>query len=142
MYPAQDIIDRLRAETPYSIEFAKFKQPTAKDLVSLPKIYVGYFDLNSLNPSTPKSLDIYDQYGEDLVQGFDVQIHCEIQQLHTIWRVIHKALIGYNSRPGEEEFAGFTYSQGGMIGLENGTAWWVDRWQISFPTVNVFNIGN
>ena len=138
MFDSASIITRLETETRYTVERLKDKQISLSKTVELPLIYVGFASLDSDDPSIPGALNNYDQHGEDLIQAFDIQIVCLEDELVTVWRAIHTAIIGWNPQPLEEQFSGFTYKQGGMIGLENGRLWWLDRWQIAFPTMNVF----
>lgn len=123
------------------ISKAKSKDPIETDtplLTKTPVIFIGHTAIDSENPTTPGSLDIYNQAGEDLIQSFDFHLNCMEPDLQLLWRELHKAMIGKNVQPLEEQFSGFTYKQGGMLGIDNGRIWWLDRWQIAFPTLNIF----
>lgn len=130
-------INKLHVDTGYKVEHARIKEPDLTEFVDLPVIYVGYATIDSKNPTSPIEHSFFNLHGEDLVQGFDVQIVCDIDSLATIWKNCYTSLIGFNPIPGEEYRSGFTYSQGGMIGISNGRIWWLDRWKIGFPTVFV-----
>ena len=132
------IITKLQADTAYTIEPAREKEPNLQDLSELPIIFVGYASIDSKNPNAPIEHDIYNTYGEDLVQSFDIFTVCTIAELPVIWKTIYKSLIGYTptlSISGTAATSGFTYAQGGLIGLSNGKLWHIDRWRIGFPTV-------
>ena len=137
MINVQTIIDKLKADTTYTIELARVREPELQEAIALPIIYVGYASIDSKNPAAPQELTMLNLHGEDLVQSFDIQIVCKGTALPTIWKAVYSALIGYNPVPNEAMHSGFTYSQGGVMGLANGNLWWVDRWRIGFPIVNV-----
>lgn len=137
MINVQTIIDKLKTDTTYTIELARVREPELQEAITLPIIYVGYASIDSKNPSAPQELTMLNSHGEDLVQSFDIQIVCKGTALPTIWKAVYSALIGYNPVPNEAMHSGFTYSQGGVMGLANGNLWWVDRWRIGFPIVNV-----
>lgn len=131
------LISKLQAETTYTVELARVREPELQEITDLPIIYIGYATVDSKNPTSPIEHDLYNLHGEDLVQSFDIQIVCRAENLPTIWKNIYSKLIGYNPTPNENMHSGFTYSQGGVMGLANGNLWWIDRWKIGFPTVNV-----
>jgi hypothetical protein len=137
MINIQVLIDRLKAETNYTVELARVREPELQETIALPIIYVGYASVDSKNPSAPQEFTMLNLHGEDLVQSFDIQIVCKGTALPTIWKAVYSALVGYNPVPNEAMHSSFTYSQGGVMGLANGNLWWVDRWRIGFPTVNV-----
>lgn len=138
MYDVADIITLL-ASTGYEIERAKAKEPTLSELTNLPIVYVGFRSLDSNNPTTPNSHSDFEQAGENLVQAFDLQICCEEENLPVIWRTIYKTLQGTNSQPLEQQFSSMTYQKGGVMGIENGRLWWLDRWAVQFPSFNTFD---
>jgi hypothetical protein len=137
MINVQVLIDRLKAETNYTVELARVREPELQETIALPIIYIGYASVDSKNPSAPQEYTMLNSHGEDLVQSFDIQIVCKGTALPAIWKAVYSALVGYNPVPNEAMHSGFTYSQGGVMGLANGNLWWVDRWRIGFPTVNV-----
>ena len=138
MFDASYFIDKINSETSYIAQWAKAKEPIEISEQELPKIYVGYANIDSINPTNPKTYDEFELHGEDLTQYFDIQINCKIEDLPTIWQTVYDLFVGENPVPTEKNYSGLTYSQGGVMGLENKTIWWVDRWKISFPTLNVF----
>ena len=137
MIDVQVLVDKLQTDTSYTIELAKAKEPDLQEAVTLPILYIGYMDINSKHPHMPQELTMLHSHGEDLVQSFDIQIVCKAVDLPTIWKTIYSSLIGYNPSPNEIMHSAFTYSQGGVMGLANGNLWWVDRWRIGFPVVDV-----
>lgn len=127
----------LTANPTYTINFAREKEPDFHTIATLPVIYVGYANIDSKNPSIPLESTIFNSHGEDLVQTFEVQIVSELASFRTIWINVYKSLIGVNPVAAEANRTGFTYAQGGVMGLSNGLLWHLDRWKIGFPTVNV-----
>jgi len=138
MYDIADIITLMQT-TGYTVERAKAKEPVLSELNTLPIAYVGFRGIDSNNPTTPESFSNYEQNGENLIQTFDVHICCESTDLPVIWRKIYKSLSGKNPIPAEAQFSSITYQQGGVIGIENARLWWLDRWAVQFPSLNVFN---
>lgn len=140
MLDVQLVIDRIKisqSTSLYTVEPSRIKEPALTELINLPIIYVGYHKLNSKNPTVPIEHDLFNQHGEDLVQTFELQIVCEIRNFSTIWKNIYKTLIGWHPDIVELQHTGMTYSEGGVMGLENSRLWHIDRWKIGFPTVNV-----
>lgn len=127
----------LVATSGYTVELARAKEPDLHEIGSLPIIFVGYATIDSKNPTIPLESTIFNSSGEDLVQGFDVQIISTIVDFKPIWVTVYNTLIGENPIPGEKYRSGFTYAQGGVMGLANGLLWHLDRWKIGFPTVTV-----
>lgn len=139
MYDIADIISQLQTATTYTIKRAKSKEPITFTEGDLPIIYVGFRSLDSESPTTPISQDLYDEHGTDLVQTFDIHINCMEENLPTIHRALYAALVGKNFGPsGSDQQSGFAYKQGGVIGLENGTIWWIDVWHIGYPSLYMF----
>jgi hypothetical protein len=140
MIDIQQVIDRIKTQpssSSYTVEHVRVKEPILTDLTSLPIIYVGYFAVDAKNPTVPIEHDLFNQHGEDLVQTVEVQIVCEEINFSTVWKNIYKSLIGWHPNILELTHTGLTYSQGGVMGIENGRLWWLDRWKVGFPTVNV-----
>lgn len=138
MYDLDKVISYLNNNVPYTITRSKSSVPLAVNIEDLPQISVGYFKLTSPRGTTEESREIVAQAGENITQSFHVTIHCKVENLPTIWRTLHTALIGYNPQPLEEQFSSFGYGLGGIVGLENGKIVWVDRWDLDFPTLNIF----
>lgn len=128
---------RLEAQTAYTIAFSRDREVDLQEQTELPIIYVGYGSIDSKNPTSPVEHDFLNLHGEDLVQTLSIQIVCTTIQLSTVWKAVYTALVGWNPTPGEQYHSGFTYSQGGVVGLSNSKIWHVDYWKIGFPTVNV-----
>lgn len=134
MYDINDLIPLL---TPlgYTVELAQQREPNLTDLEDLPVLYLGY---RAIDSTATKGYNNYQQGGEDLTQIFEVHICCEATHLPTIWRRVHKALLGKSTQTAEEQFTSITYEKGGVIGIENGRLWWLDRWMVQFPSFNTF----
>ena len=140
MLKVQLVIDKIKAFpacATYSVQHSRIKEPQLAELTTLPIIFVAYHTVNSKNPSTPLAADLFNQHGEDLTQVFEIQIACETVNFDTIWKNVYKSLIGWHPDVLEMQHTGMTYIQGGVMGLENGRLWWLDRWGINFPLTNV-----
>jgi hypothetical protein len=137
MITLETIKTRLQAQTSYTIAFARDREVDLQEQTELPIVYLGYATIDSKNPTSPVEHDFLNQHGEDLVQSFHIQTVCAVTQLPTVWKALHTALIGWNPTPGEQYHSGFTYAQGGVMGLSNSKVWWLDVFRIGFPTVNV-----
>lgn len=134
MIDIQTVIDYLTLNTPYRVEAAKDTLPNYQDIVDLPVVYVGYATIDSKNPKAPIEHSLFNTNGEDLVQGFEIHIVCQIANFSAIWVTLYKVLIGWNPEFTEKYHSGFTYAQGGKMGLSNSKFWHVDIWKIGFPT--------
>ena len=104
----------------------------------LPDITVGYATIMSRDPNKVLENNVFNTGGENLVQYFDIRTVCKPVDLRTNWVQLYKALLGQNPRAAERKNTGFTYVQGGKMGLSNGNIWWVDRWGIGFPKLTKF----
>jgi hypothetical protein len=135
MIDLEVIIDRLRETTDYTISQARAKEPELTG--NLPIIYVGYHTIDSKNTTSAIDLDIYNLHGENLVQSFDIQIGCKQVDLSAIWMDVYKQLIGWNPKPSEAIYSSFTYERGGIMGLSNDSCFWLDRWIIGFPSLDI-----
>lgn len=138
MYDIADVITLIQT-TGYTVELARAKEPVLSELNTLPIVYVGFRGIDSKNPTTPESFSNFEQNGENLIQTIDIQICCLVTDLPVIWRKIYKSLSGKSPTPVEEQFSSITYQQGGVLGLENSRLWWLDRWAVQFPSLNVFD---
>lgn len=129
------IITRLQQTTDYTIVPARAKEPELTG--NLPILYIGYRTIDSKNPRDAIAYDVYNLHGEDLLQSFDIQIACKQVDLPIIWMNVYKQLIGWNPKPNEAIHSSFTYERGGMMGLSNDSCFWLDRWIIGFPTLDI-----
>jgi hypothetical protein len=139
MIPIQVLKD-YAALAGYPVESLRYKEIDLMEIDDLPLVLVGYASIDSEFPNAPIAVDLYNNYGEDLVQSFDIQIVCLEADLPTIWKRLYSNIIGKTpttTLTGLSAASGFTYAQGGPIGISNGKLWWLDRWRISFPTTNV-----
>jgi hypothetical protein len=103
--------------------------------IVLPMVYVGFATIESKNPNAPIEHNVFNTYGEDLVQSFDIVLACDETTLAANWRMLYKSLIGKNPTPTERLHTGLTYSQGGKMRISNGKIWHIDRWRLGFPTL-------
>lgn len=130
------IVALISSNTMTAVTPAKEKVPVLTEGAA--RVTLGYYDLNSQSPTEPLANNKFNQAAENLIQGFDLQIDCNSLDLPVVWRALHKAIIGQNTQPLEEEFSGLTYGTGGLIGLSQGRIHWLDRWRVDFPTINLF----
>jgi hypothetical protein len=131
------IKSRLEDQTTYTIAYARDREIDLQEQTELPIIYLGYGSTDSKNPTSPVEHDFLNQHGEDIVQTIVIQTVCTASTLPTVWKAVYTALVGWNPTPNENMHSGFTYAQGGVMGLSNSKLWYVDQWRIGFPTVNV-----
>ena len=138
MIDVQVIIDRLQAETAYTIDFSRDIELNDQVISELPVVYVGYATMDSRNPNAAIAYSFLEEHGENLIQSFDVKIVSTVENFSPVWINVYRALNTYMSdRTGATSFTtGLTYAQGGILGLSNGKIWHVDRWRIGLPTTN------
>lgn len=136
MTSIDDIIDLL-AGIPYTVEKTREEQPDLIEILDLPVIYVGYSTLHAKDPTDVLDSNVYNMHGEDLVQGFDIQIVTTTDDLPTVWKTVYNSLIGKNPTPSEVTRSGLTYNKGGVMGIANGRLWWLDKYNLAFPTLDV-----
>jgi len=134
MFSEQDVMTLL-SSLPYTVSLAKGKEMELTEEYAPPKIFVGYGNVSSRNPTAPIDFDIYDAHGENLVQYFDIQVVCNRSDLPTVWKAVYAALIGKNPIPLETDRSGFTLAESGPMGFSNSSIWWISRWIIGFPTI-------
>jgi hypothetical protein len=138
MIALETVIDRVQGQNPsYTVSAARDKQPNFETLLNLPTIYIGYATLKCRNPEERLPAGFFDLHGEDISQFFDISICCEVENFRETWINIFKSLIGWNPNTLAANTSGFAYIEGGMMGLEQGRFWWLDRMAINFPTTNV-----
>ena len=118
---------------PYAVKVLENDVP---DLTST-TIYVSYATIAPQHVPNPLDSMLYNQHGEDLFQTFDIHIVSTISNFSAIWSDIYKLTFGWNPTTGEINDSGFVKGEGGKIGMSNGYMHWIDRWMISFPTLNV-----
>lgn len=139
MISLQHVIDFL-TPTGYNIELSVTPEINLQEVIELPTIYLGYSGIQAKNPNAAIASDIYSTHGEDITQTFDIHIVTTIEDLPTVWQAVYMALVGKTptsivSSPAS--VSGFTYAQGGVLGLGNGKIWHLDKYVIALPTDNV-----
>lgn len=140
MFEVKLLIDLAKVSTSFEVKRSKQKQIVLQEEKVLPIVYVGYGTIDSENPTLAQREPIINQFGQDLVQDFDVQIVCMEEDLPRIWNKLYQNIVGKNLQPLESQSTGFSYKQGGVLGLDNGRIWHLDRWSLAFPTMNTFTI--
>ena len=143
MYPISDIITLLEAApdtSSYNIAKAQVIQPNYLDAATIPdpSVLLSYIGIATENPNVPRSSCFVDDLAINLTQTLGVYIFSTLDNLPTVWRNVHKTLVGQNTQPLEAQFTGLTYKEGTLIGIEGDYCWWLDYWQVGFPTVNQF----
>lgn len=138
MFSEQSIIDLLEP-TGYAVaEFPDVQYDVFGEYDQrLPIIYVGYGGMDSMTPNGAVAYDFLHQHGENLNQFFDIHIVCNKEELPEIFITIHKALAGVVPAGQVYDTIGLTFSQGGLIGKNNGIIHWLSRYRVCFPTLYV-----
>lgn len=134
MIAVETIITRLQSQTSYTIQVAKDILPNLQEATDLPIVYVGYGTIDSKEPNVPLESTIFNTNGENLVQSFELHIVCAVSDFRAVWINIYNALLGWNPIATEIYHSGFTFAQGGKMGLSNNKLWDVSIWRIGFPT--------
>lgn len=138
MIPVSTVITRIETlGASYIVSEAQNREPVYENVSTTHRIYVGYAGISSKDPNAPIEKDLYNQHGEDLVQSFDIQINCLNSNFQSVWVAIYQKLVGWHPYTLPANVTGFTYAEGGPMGLVEGNIFWVDRWRIGFPTTNV-----
>lgn len=137
MYNLQGLIDHIKTETTYSVNWIRESEQNLPNISDDVSILVGYHSLEADgvlgDGSTP---DPYVQFSEDLIQFVIVQINCKVSDLHSVWLEVYNACAKWTPLTAEKDYTAFTHSGGGVKGIQSGRIWWVDRWRISFPRAN------
>lgn len=137
MFTEQNIITLL-ATTGKQVVLAKPKEEILSESSVVNKYAVGYGDILSAFPNRPIALDIYDEYGQNLIQAFDVSFICSRADVPEFWTKMFKALIGVNPIPEEATKSGLTLVASGPVLFDQNYIHWVTRWHIGFPTLYTF----
>ena len=130
---AVEILVTKLAALSYSVEGAREDVPDLGQTT----IYISYATIAPQHIPNPLDNMLLNRRGEDLFQSFDIQIVCPSAEFPVIWSAIYKLMYGWNPTSKEVNAAGFIKGEGGKLGMSNGYMHWVDRWYISFPTLNV-----
>ena len=134
MIAVETVIAKLDADLTYTVQMAKDVLPNWQDLTALPIIFVGYHSIDCKEPNVPLESTIFNTNGENLVQNFEIHIVCSVSAFRTVWINVYKSLIGWNPVATEIYHSGFTFAQGGKMGISNSKLWDVSVWRIGFPT--------
>ena len=124
----------IQINTGITTKLARDTLPNMQDETELPVIYCTYATVDSKDPNVPIESSIFKSHGEDLVQTFEVHILDTLDNFRATWVLLFNNLTGKNIDPDEVYYSGFTYAQGGKMGLSNGKIVWVDLWRIGFST--------
>lgn len=135
MFSEESIMQILKDNTSYRIAYGKERDFNLLEVSEMNIIYVGYSTIYNKSPNRTVEYSFYNSHGEDLVQSFDVSIVCLRKDLPKIWRDSFAALIGKNPIPEEADRGGLTLAESGPMGFSNNAVWWLNRWNIGFPTV-------
>ena len=134
MISALDVISQLQAETPYIISYSTSTQPNL-DYEGTPLIYVGYIGFKSTIANMDIDFNEYNINGEGIFQTFELQIVCEVADFETVWKTTYKTLNAWNPVADESIRTACCYTEGVVLGLDNGIQRSIDRWRIGFSTV-------
>lgn len=128
---------RLEAETLYTVELGRHREIVLQELAELPILYINYATVESKSPNAAVEASAYNLNGEDLVQFIDVEICTEVENLHTDFLKVNKALAGWTPIEHELDHIAFSLAQGGVIGEDNTRIRWLSRYRTGFPTLNI-----
>ena len=129
-----DIISRLQTTTSFNVDYARAKEPSLQD-VTIPLIYVGYGSIRTELADKVMDFNEFNFAGEGMLQVIEIQIVCSITSFYDTFRTVYKALNGFNPvGGGEEQRTALSYEQGGVMGIDNGNLWHLDRYRIGFST--------
>lgn len=130
------VITRIQSITGYPTEAARFREPVLVEGIST-RIYVGYGTLKSEIAGSDLDYNAFNLHGEGMMQTIDVQITCPVGQFYTVFKKVYKALNGWNPIESELIRTALAYEQGGVMGLDNGNIWHLDRYRIGFSTISL-----
>jgi len=130
------IIARIKSQTGYIVEPARFREPTLTDAGSV-KIYVGYGTLRSSLANNDIAYNAYNLHGTDMLQTIDVQITCQVSEFYSVFKQVYKALNAWTPDSTELTQTSLAYEQGGVMGLDNGNIWHLDRYRVGFSTTSL-----
>lgn len=137
MFNLTPVIEKLITDTGYDVSFARAKEPSFANENDPPRLFVGYHAILSLGHlGEGESPDPYMAFAEDLSQSFQTQILCSVADLPVTWHNVYNSLHGWMPLTVEKEYSGIFYSNGGVMGLNNGRIWWLDNWRMDFPRAN------
>lgn len=137
MFDIEFLKTRIVSETGYPIETMQSKEIIPRlDPGNICTVRVGYLNNNAMDiTSRAMTPGINDQMWSDIIQTIEVHFVTLESNIPTVWKALYNACCGFNYDPIEQEYSSLTYAEGGVIGIDNGKYWWVDRWNISFPRV-------
>lgn len=133
MISSSALVNRLKSTTTLVVSEAKENIPDLEG----EGVYITYGTIAPKNIPNPLDEVLFENYGENLIQTFDVQIVTSLENFVAIWKTIFVSLNGYNPAPVNYNSAGLIKGEGGKLGISNGYIHWVDRWYISFPTLEI-----
>lgn len=135
MINVQVVIDRLSSQTPFIIDWAREIQPSL-EYQGTPLVKVGYGTIKSSVPGQETAFGDFNINGEDLIQVIETHFICTPQEFYTQYKILYKALQGFNPITSEAYRTSLSVLESGVVGLDNGVQRWLDRWRIGFSTVN------
>lgn len=134
MIDINTIVTYAQSELSYPIEITQDTLPNIAEIRTIPAIFMQYATVDSQFPNLPLERTIFNTQGENLVQTFEFHIVCDINNLRSIWVELYQKFIGWYPIESEKYHTGFTYRQGGKMGLVGNRILWVDLWNVGFPT--------
>ena len=137
MFDRSILIDRINT-TGYTAVPARPMDSNQQDPAELPLIYVGYHGVQRV-PAVPVDLDYFNQYGEDIIQVFEVKIYTLEDDFSTVWRAVYTVINGYTpilSNTSLSSTSGFAFIIGETVEA-NSKIIDTSKWCIGFPSTNV-----
>jgi hypothetical protein len=123
--------------TGMSVKVADGVVPDLLDSFAAPVISVGYTTIASSNPSSIYEQSIMQRNGDDLVQGFEIYIDCTHAVFRSTWITLYNLLIDWVPYPTDQVHARFTFNNGGRMGSSTQRIFFVNNWNVAFPTNKV-----
>lgn len=136
MFNLAQLFSVIKSGTNYPATFSPEKVPAYGAKGDPVKVYLKYFAMTPSGQIGDGIIvgDYYNQFGEELVQVFQVEFFADVASCHTVWQKLYDTLAGWV--PLEEtipEFSGLSYAGGGRMGMASERIYWMDNWKIDMP---------
>jgi len=140
MLDIQLLIDHAASATGFRCDWSKETQPnlpTLRDIEIRPMVMFGALNIvRESDIATTGSVSDFTNYADELTLVISVHIVTTQKMLHTHWKILHDALLGWVPGPAvEKNFSALTYFHGEAMGVSNSRIWWLDQWKLSFPAI-------
>lgn len=130
-----DVITHLQATTGFIVDYSRDIQPSL-EYVATPIVYVGFFNLRSTTKDSETNFGAFNVNGEEMIQHIETHLVCPVDTFYANFKILYKNMNQYNPITSEAYRTALVYTEGGVVGLDNGIQRHVDRWRIGFSTVS------